>query len=118
RLIGAFAHDTEPEKRPGRVSRRARSVNTSRPVKLRDPAPSGGGFCRHWGRDLEAGLWARCVRALEDELPEQQFNTWVRPLQVVQGDGALKLLAPNRFVVDWVNAHLLGRIGDLIRDQS
>ncbi len=58
------------------------------------------------------------MRALEDELPEQQFNTWVRPLQVVQGDGALKLLAPNRFVVDWVNAHLLGRIGDLIRDQS
>lgn len=58
------------------------------------------------------------MRALEDELPEQQFNTWVRPLQAVQGDGALKLLAPNRFVVDWVNAHILGRIGDLIRDQS
>ncbi|HQW07538.1 MAG TPA: chromosomal replication initiator protein DnaA [Steroidobacteraceae bacterium] len=67
---------------------------------------------------MESGLWARCMRALEDELPEQQFNTWVRPLQAVQGDGALKLLAPNRFVVDWVNAHLLGRIGDLIRDQS
>lgn len=67
---------------------------------------------------MEAGLWARCVRTLEDELPEQQFNTWVRPLQAVQGDGALKLLAPNRFVVDWVNAHILGRIGDLIRDES
>ncbi len=58
------------------------------------------------------------MRALEDELPEQQFNTWVRPLQAVQGDGALKLLAPNRFVVDWVNAHILARIGDLIRDES
>jgi len=58
------------------------------------------------------------VRALEDELPEQQFNTWVRPLQAVQGDGALKLLAPNRFVVDWVNAHILARIGDLLRDGS
>ncbi len=70
------------------------------------------------GLRLEAGLWARCVRALEDELPEQQFNTWVRPLQAVQGDGALKLLAPNRFVVDWVNTHILSRIGDLIRDES
>jgi len=58
------------------------------------------------------------LRALEDELPEQQFNTWVRPLQAVQGDGALKLLAPNRFVVDWVNGNLLARIGDLIRDES
>ena len=42
--------------------------------------------------------------ALEAELPEQQFNTWVRPLQAIEGDGALKLLAPNRFVVDWINA--------------
>src|SRR5579864_2937889 len=56
--------------------------------------------------------------ALEAELPEQQFNTWVRPLQVLEGAGALKLLAPNRFVVDWVNANLLPRIGELLRDQS
>jgi chromosomal replication initiator protein len=55
---------------------------------------------------------------LEAELPEQQFNTWVRPLQVLEGAGALKLLAPNRFVVDWVNANLLPRIGELLRDQG
>ncbi len=54
--------------------------------------------------------------ALEAELPEQQFNTWVRPLQAMEGHGALKLFAPNRFVVDWVNAHLLPRIGELLRD--
>ena len=53
--------------------------------------------------------------ALEAELPEQQFNTWVRPLQALEGNGALKLLAPNRFVVDWVNANLLPRIGELLR---
>src|ERR1700692_875557 len=67
---------------------------------------------------VEASLWIRCVRALEAELPEQQFNTWVRPLQVLEGAGALKLLAPNRFVVDWVNANLLPRIGELLRRQS
>ena len=67
---------------------------------------------------MEASLWIRCVRALEAELPEQQFNTWVRPLQVLEGAGALKLLAPNRFVVDWVNANLLPRIGELLRRQS
>ena len=67
---------------------------------------------------MEASLWIRCVRALEAELPEQQFNTWVRPLQVLEGQGAVKLLAPNRFVVDWVNANLLPRIGELLAHQS
>ena len=56
--------------------------------------------------------------ALEAELPEQQFNTWVRPLQAMEGNGALKLLAPNRCVVDWINANLLPRIGELLRDES
>ena len=55
--------------------------------------------------------------ALEAELPEQQFNTWVRPLQALEGAGALKLLAPNRFVVEWINEKLLPRIGELLRDK-
>ena len=67
---------------------------------------------------MEASLWTRCMGALEAELPEQQFNTWVRPLQAMEGNGALKLLAPNRFVVDWINANLLPRIGELLRDES
>jgi chromosomal replication initiator protein len=68
---------------------------------------------------LEASLWSRCFSALETELPEQQFNTWVRPLQSVEAaDGALRLFAPNRFVVDWVRANLLGRIGALLRDRG
>ncbi len=67
---------------------------------------------------MEASLWTRCMGALEAELPEQQFNTWVRPLQAMEGHGALKLLAPNRFVVDWVNANLLPRIGELLRNES
>jgi chromosomal replication initiator protein len=67
---------------------------------------------------VEASHWTQCISALEAELPEQQFNTWVRPLQVLEGAGALKLLAPNRFVVDWVNANLLPRIGELLRDQT
>jgi chromosomal replication initiator protein len=56
------------------------------------------------------------VRTLEAELPEQQFNTWVRPLQVVEGPGTLKLLAPNRFVVEWVTANLLPRVGEFLRE--
>ena len=65
---------------------------------------------------MEASLWSRCVSVLENELPEQQFNVWVRPLQSVQAEGALRLLAPNRFVVDWVRSNLLERIIQLVRE--
>jgi len=64
---------------------------------------------------VSASLWTRCIGALEAELPEQQFNTWVRPLQAVESEGGLRLLAPNRFVVDWVRTNLLPRIESLLR---
>jgi chromosomal replication initiator protein len=62
----------------------------------------------------ETNLWNRCVRDLQAELPEQQFNTWIRPLQAVEDGSVLKLLAPNRFVVDWLNQHYLNRIEEII----
>ena len=52
-------------------------------------------------------LWTKCLRALEGELPEQHFNTWIRPLQAVESPGRLRLLAPNRYVVDWVEGNCL-----------
>lgn len=52
-------------------------------------------------------LWQQCIRTLKVELSEQQFNTWIRPLQAVEEGSVLKLLAPNRFVVDWVKEHCL-----------
>lgn len=62
----------------------------------------------------ETTVWNRCIRDLQAELPEQQFNTWIRPLQAVEDGAALKLLAPNRFVVDWLKEHYLGRIEELV----
>jgi len=62
----------------------------------------------------ETNLWNRCVRDLQAELPEQQFNTWIRPLQAVEDGAVLKLLAPNRFVVDWLNQHYLDRIEEIV----
>jgi chromosomal replication initiator protein len=64
---------------------------------------------------LPESLWNRCLRVLESELPEQQFNTWVRPLQAIQRDGELKLLAPNRYVIEWLSQNSLARIKELIR---
>ena len=62
----------------------------------------------------ETTIWNRCIRDLQAELPEQQFNTWIRPLQAVEDDGQLRLLAPNRFVVDWLQEHYVERILEII----
>ena len=63
---------------------------------------------------MPESLWNRCLRVLEGELPEQQFNTWVRPLQAVERDGEIKLLAPNRYVIEWLGQNLLPRIKELV----
>ncbi|HEX2139430.1 MAG TPA: chromosomal replication initiator protein DnaA [Woeseiaceae bacterium] len=62
----------------------------------------------------DTNLWNRCVRDLQAELPEQQFNTWIRPLQAVEDGSVLRLLAPNRFVVDWLQQHYIERILQLV----
>lgn len=63
---------------------------------------------------MEATLWKRCLERLESELPAQQFNTWIRPLQAVEDERSLRLLAPNRFVLDWIREKYVGRITDLV----
>ena len=64
----------------------------------------------------ESTLWNQCTRVLQAELPEQQFNTWIRPLQAVDDGSVLRLLAPNRFVIDWVQQHYLERILEVVDD--
>lgn len=63
---------------------------------------------------MQGSLWNHCLRQLEAEMPEQHFNTWVRPLQAIEDGSVLRLLAPNRFVVDWVNENIFARIGELL----
>jgi chromosomal replication initiator protein len=63
-------------------------------------------------------LWNRCIRDLQAEIPEQQFNTWIRPLQAVEDGEKLRLLAPNRFVVDWLNEHYIERILEIVDDSG
>lgn len=63
---------------------------------------------------MQGSLWNYCLAQLESELPEQQFNTWIRPLQAVEDGTVLRLLAPNRFVVDWVSQNAFKRIAQLV----
>ena len=63
---------------------------------------------------MSQSLWEQCVDRLEGELSAQQFNTWIRPLQSVQNGNQIRLLAPNQFVLDWINQNFLNRIQELI----
>jgi chromosomal replication initiator protein len=63
-------------------------------------------------------IWSECLNRLEGELPPQQFNTWIRPLQPLEEGTVLKLLAPNKFVLDWIRQHFLGRIEEVLAAQN
>ncbi|GGC90815.1 chromosomal replication initiator protein DnaA [Vreelandella lutescens] len=66
---------------------------------------------------MSLALWQQCLDYLQDELNSQQFNTWIRPLQAEEGDtNELRLLAPNRFVRDWVSDKYAKRISELMRE--
>ena len=58
-------------------------------------------------------FWQVCLESFQRELTQQQFNTWIRPLRLeIAGEG-LKLIAPNRFVLQWVKERFAGRIEEL-----
>lgn len=62
--------------------------------------------------------WKRCLERLEGELSPQQFNTWIRPLHAIESDNAVHLLAPNRFVLDWISERYLTRIEELLSGEQ
>ena len=59
---------------------------------------------------MDQALWKDCLESLERELSEQQLSTWIRPLHAQEEGDTLRLLAPNRFVLDWVRKHHLAQI--------
>ena len=60
-----------------------------------------------------AGFWESCLLRFEQELPPQQFNTWIKPLRL-EGEAApqdgLRLIAPNSFILKWVRDRYMTRI--------
>ena len=63
-------------------------------------------------------IWQSCRERLEGELSPQQYNTWIRPLQAVEENNSIRLLAPNRFVLDWITEKYLDRINTLLEKIS
>ncbi|MFC3152682.1 chromosomal replication initiator protein DnaA [Litoribrevibacter euphylliae] len=67
---------------------------------------------------MSVELWKHCLGCLEQELPSQQFNTWLRPLEVEGDEKELVIIAPNRFIRDWVFDKFLSRISGLMMEFS
>lgn len=63
---------------------------------------------------MAATYWQQCADYLKDEIPAQQFNTWIRPLAAEQDGSSLVLFAPNRFIQDWVKTKFLDRIREVL----
>ncbi len=61
-----------------------------------------------------SSIWNTCLTKLENEIPSSDFSTWIRPLQAVEEKNQIKLLAPNRFVMDWVREHHFSKIEQTI----
>ncbi len=57
--------------------------------------------------------WQTCLKHLERELPAEDFNTWIRPLQIKSKKGRSILLSPNEYVRDYIALNYLERIRDI-----
>ena len=73
---------------------------------------------------MTTDLWQRACERLAEQLPEQQFNTWIRPLPaaVLHHDAVdaavLSVRVPNRFKLDWIRTQYAGLIESVLADLS
>ena len=65
-----------------------------------------------------SSTWNNCLSRLENEIPSSDFSTWVRPLQAEENNHQIRLLAPNRFVLDWVTQHYFTKFEEAINEFS
>ena len=63
---------------------------------------------------VESVVWQKCLDHLQGELTDQDFSTWIRPLQASDDGATLRLLAPNVYVRDQVRGHFLDRIAEIV----
>jgi chromosomal replication initiator protein len=64
-------------------------------------------------RGMTQNIWHLCLQHLERELPAEDINTFIRPLEVVCSKNKTRLVAPNSYVRDHIATHYLERIRDI-----
>ena len=71
---------------------------------------------------MRADLWQRGCERLAAELPDQQFNTWIRPLpdaevaDLGEAGATVTIRVPNRFKLDWIRTQYAGRIENALTE--
>jgi chromosomal replication initiator protein len=72
------------------------------------------------GASVNGGLWQQCIDRMAQEIPEQQFNTWIKPLnaQVADDLSSVTVFVANRFKLDWIRAQYSARISSLLEKFS
>ncbi len=63
-------------------------------------------------------FWSACLSRFESELSTQQYNTWIKPLYAEINGGAVRVFAPNRFVMQWVKDRFLKKIEQFAHEQD
>ena len=63
-------------------------------------------------------VWAECLNTLRNELSDNVFTMWIRPLHAEERDNALVLLAPNHYWTRYIQEHHLDQIRHLVAKAS
>ena len=63
-------------------------------------------------------LWNKCSQKLENSLTQEDFNTWIRPLKATIDNNTLELVAPNEFILDYIEKNFSKEIQDIVQKQS
>ena len=61
-------------------------------------------------------IWKKCIDHLESKIAAEDFNIWIRPLQLVFEEGELCLLAPNRYILEHINQTFLPEIAQYLNE--
>ena len=63
-------------------------------------------------------FWNKCSERLENKLSQDDFNTWIRPLKANLNENILELVAPNDFILNYVETNLVDEITNMVKSQS
>jgi len=63
-------------------------------------------------------LWNKCSEKLENKLSQEDFNTWIRPLKATEEENTLELLAPNDFILNYIEKNFSEEINKLVKANS
>ena len=67
---------------------------------------------------MGATTWQQCLYRLEQEIPPHEFTTYIRPLQARDDNGVIRLLAPNRYILDQVDSLFFAKIQAVAKESG